>query len=133
MSKWPVDEPIDPKAPRINLRGVPPDPATFDGPLNVFIALHATAVANNTAEQTKQDYDALHPPATDAASWEELRQANKPVTEEVHDHPSVNEPQPQPQPQPVSAGSPVNYTAGIVDPEIQARVQRHHVRPSRYT
>jgi hypothetical protein len=45
----------------INLNGEPPDPATYLGPLNVFIELHGTAVANNTATQTKADYDALHP------------------------------------------------------------------------
>jgi hypothetical protein len=125
MSKWPVDEPIDPRPPRINLRGVPPDPATFDGPLNVFIGLHGTAVANNTAEQTKQDYDTLHPVAPEAAE-------SRPVTEEDHDHPAVNEPSPTPQP--VSPGRPIVYSGNfIVDPEIQSRVARHRFRPPRYT
>jgi hypothetical protein len=127
LSRWPVDEPIDPRPPRINLRGVPPDPATFDGPLNVFIGLHATAVANNTAEQTRQDYDTLHPATPEAAA------ESRPLTEEDRDHPPVNEPQPQPQPQPVSPGRPIVYSGNfIVDPEIEARVQRHHTRPPRY-
>jgi hypothetical protein len=126
MSKWPVDEPIDPRPPRINLRGVPPDPATFDGPLNVFIGLHATAVANNTAEQTRQDYDTLHPATPEAAA------ESKSVTEEDRDHPPVNA-LPLPEPQPVSPGAPIVYTAGIIDPEIQQRVARHRFRPPRYT
>lgn len=45
----------------INLKGPPPDPANYDGPLNVFIELHGTAVANNTATQTLLDYEKLHP------------------------------------------------------------------------
>jgi hypothetical protein len=71
-------EPADPQ--RINLRGVPPDPATYDGPLNEFIELHGTAVAYNTAAKTKAEYvapaaalvtqhggDILPPPAHIAA------------------------------------------------------------------
>ena len=62
ISKWPVvNPPIEPHPPRINLRGTPPDPATFDGSLNVFIELHGTAVACNTADETKKIYDTDHP------------------------------------------------------------------------
>jgi len=54
----------------INLRGAPPDPNTFDGPLNVFIQLHGTAVAHNAANQTKKDYDTLNPAAVRARTPE---------------------------------------------------------------
>jgi hypothetical protein len=47
--------------PGINLTGTPPDPADFDGPLNEFIELVGTAHANNTATQTRLDYEQLHP------------------------------------------------------------------------
>ena len=63
MPDEPVIHPFPPPEPaqKINLRGVPPDPATFDGPLNEFIELHGTAVAYNTAAKTKADYGT--PPA----------------------------------------------------------------------
>jgi hypothetical protein len=62
MSRWPVEKPpIDPHPPEINLEGAPPDPEAFDGPLNLFIALHGTATANNTANQTLANYTELHP------------------------------------------------------------------------
>jgi hypothetical protein len=45
---------------RINLTAQPPDPTTFDGPLNLFIALHGVAVANINAAHTKQEYDEIN-------------------------------------------------------------------------
>lgn len=107
MSRWPVATPPPERHHGINLRGTPPDPAVFDGPLNVFIELHGTAVANNTATQTKKDYDTLHPPAV----------ARRQVVP----------PQPPPStlpPQPISIGEAVSYDNGIVDPGIAGRVLR---------
>lgn len=109
MNKWPVETPIDPNPPSINLRGEPPDPETFVGPLNLFTQLHDTATAQLHASQVKKEYDdfyAANPPAAAKA---------EPV------------PAPAPPIKPVSAGTPID-TAGVgeVDPGIRDRVSRHH-------
>src|SRR6186713_1887574 len=91
--------------PGINLRGTPPDPATFDGPLNEFIELHGTAVAYNTAAKTLADYpapagaaptmqpraDTLRPP---------LGMPATPVLQVTG---------------PIGAGRRINYTGGVID------------------
>lgn len=119
MSKWPVDNPpIEPQPPGINLVGVPPDPATFDGPLNEFIELHGTAVGYNTAAQTKKDYEATNPPAARAA-----------------------EPAPTPPPQPglapakpISAGHPIPFDeTKFVRVSDFDRAAARRTRPPRYT
>jgi hypothetical protein len=60
MSRWPVVTPPKGKL-HTNLRGTPPE-ATFDGPLNVLIALQATAQAAVLIDKTKQEYDAIEKP-----------------------------------------------------------------------
>jgi hypothetical protein len=99
----------DPDPPGINLRGVPPDPATYVGPLNTFIELHGTAVANNTATVTRRDYDTLHPPAAQAES--------QPVMAEESN---------APEPRPISAGTPIPFDESkyVIDREIKHRVRR---------
>jgi hypothetical protein len=94
--------------PGINLNGVPPDPADFDGPLNEFIELHGTAVANNAATQTKLDYEQLHP--------------NPPA-----DQPPLADPAPSGSP--VSAGRRVTVDLTdtgrfFIDREIATRIRR---------
>lgn len=99
----------------INLKGEPPDPATFEGPLNAFIGLHGTAVASNTATQTKKNYDELHP-------------APPPPAPETP-KPGIEQPAPIAV-SPISAGTPIDDRRGVIDPEIARRV--HPKRPPRY-
>ena len=56
--RWPAVTPEKVKRP-INLIGEPP-PVTFDGPLNVLIALHGIATANINVNATKQAYDDIN-------------------------------------------------------------------------
>jgi hypothetical protein len=120
LSRWPVDQPPKDDPVPINLNGTPPDPEAFVGPLNLFIGLHGTAVGHNTAEQTKKDYEALHPP---------VQRQSQPVTETdkqaVLDH---RLPAPPPPPiKPVSAGKPIAFDPKkyVVDTGITERVSRH--------
>ena len=100
-------------SPPINLRGVPPDPATFDGPLNEFIELHGTAVAYNTAAKTKADYPA---PATAT-----LRE---PPRQDVLRPPAYLASRPQVMANgPVGPGRPINYTSGVIDRRVGERVR----------
>jgi hypothetical protein len=63
MKRWPAEAPPKVKRP-INLEGPPPDPVTFDGPLNVLIALHGIALANINVSKTKAEYDDINPQGT---------------------------------------------------------------------
>jgi hypothetical protein len=105
-----TEQPIDLDPPAINLKGAPPDPATFDGPLNVFIGLHGIAVANNTATQTKKDYDELHPPALQL-------------------EPTAEQPRPEPLGEPIGCGHAIVYEKGVLDPGAA----RRRDRPARYS
>jgi hypothetical protein len=58
--RWPAEAPPKIKRP-INLAGPPPDPVTFDGPLNVLIALEEVAQANIDVNKVKQSYDEINP------------------------------------------------------------------------
>jgi hypothetical protein len=102
MSKWPVENPPPERAPRINLRGPPPDPLTFTGPLNVFIELEGTASAYVESATTKKDYDAIVG-------------GPKPA-------PARAPPPPEPG-IPISSGHRVDYDKGVVDPDIARRVR----------
>jgi hypothetical protein len=87
MSKWPVrNPPVDLHPPHINLTAQPPDPVTFDGPLNELIELHGTAQAYINVAHTKDEYLDIVP---------------------VPSVPTAPTPPPLPTPQPISAGNPV--------------------------
>jgi hypothetical protein len=114
MSRWPVEQPPKDDRLHINLQCTQlPDPDTFVGPLNKYIALNGVTSASVTAHQNRADYDSFHPEASRTALT----------------------PQPQPQPLPmsdvgaVSAGRPIHYQGGEVDPGIAARVRLHRPPP----
>jgi len=88
--------------PGINLAGTPPDPETFEGPLNVFIGLHGTGLAANQAEENKATYDENFP--------------STPV-------PPPEEP-PPPLGEPISAGRPINpdMSKYVLDRSVAKRV-----------
>jgi hypothetical protein len=60
VSRWPVVTPPKGKL-HVNLTGGAPK-AEFDGPLNVLIALQATAQAAVLIDKTKQEYDDIGKP-----------------------------------------------------------------------
>jgi hypothetical protein len=64
MSRWPVETPPPEPLKPVNLAGKPPDPVTYNGPLNVFIELEGTASAYVEAATTKQAYDDIAPVPT---------------------------------------------------------------------
>lgn len=85
----------------VNLKGSPPDPETFDGPLNVFIGLHGVGLAANQADENKTLYDENFP-------------ATEPITE----------PPPEPLGDPISPGRPVstNRPNYVIDRSVAQRV-----------
>lgn len=109
--------PIEPEpAQSINLRGVPPDPATFEGPLNEFIELHGTAVAYNTAAKTKAEYVAPVTAIVDSAGDDILVPPA---------HIAARTPTPTPTIGPISAGAPVfpDMTRYVIDRSVGERVR----------
>jgi hypothetical protein len=133
MLRWPVRKPpIDPHPPGINLLapkppdGIP-DPIVYDGPLNVFIQLYGTLRAYIEAAHVKTDYDYIVPtPVTGAGEAGEAGiEAGKPVIKKDQPAPA------RPNVRRVSAGRPVSYDKGVVDPDIARRIagNRRHRPP----
>ena len=90
----------------INLQGSPPDPETFEGPLNVFIGLHGTGLAANQADENKTLYDENFPAVVDPPP----------------------EPYPDPIGEPISPGQPINTVLGtrfVIDRSVAERVLKH--------
>lgn len=93
----------------INLRGAPPDPATFDGPLNEFIELHGTALAANQAAANKAEYDTNFPDTPPPGA--------------------KGAPRPAPMGEPISCGKPVypDMSKYVTDRAIdRVKVRPHH-------
>ena len=121
MSRWPVVTPIDWHPPHINLSAPkPPDPVTFDGPLNVLIGLHGTASAYINAAHVRQEYLSIAPtPVASLPTQKQEQEENKPGTK-------------APQIKPISAGAAVeHYDAAVPDPDLEKRLARHRHRPPR--
>lgn len=126
MDEWPDDAPplekVEPAG--TNLRGSPPDPATYVGPLNVFVELHGTAEAYNRAAQTKSDYDALVPPIIPEAQFTEPRlNVRQPA---IPPRPPLGRAEPpETDGQPISPGRAVAFDASkyVIDTGIKTRIQ----------
>jgi hypothetical protein len=116
VSLWPVIKPPIDRHPRpINLAVKPPEPVTFDGPLNILIALEGHATAYVRLANIKASFIAIAP---------------------VPGGTPTDPPPPRPAPsappnrKPPGVGSPIKYDKGVLDTEITNRINRP--RPSNY-